>query len=361
MFFVDFVRKALYYYSKFEQINNTRRFYMPATIKDVAREAGVSISTVSKVLNNWTTISDATKQKVNDAIHKLNYTPNARAVSFARQTTKNIVFLTSLQKDDAYRNPHMFDIMCGVNNELVKNGYTMTLIDTSIEQYPGEMVEKTIAAKQADGLIIHGSAITREVADSIINNQFPHIIIGHPGFESRLCWIDTNHASAGECAAEHLTSKGYTKIAFIGGKKTDYISSQREKGFVGYMYQLGYNISPALIGYTSSAKEESFRCALSIIENAHPEAIICENNMIALGVLGAIKSKNLLLPTDIALLTFDTYPYSTIMDPLPTVVDINVFDMGVQAGMMMMRKLENPTLLIQSYTTLPEIHQGITT
>lgn len=334
---------------------------MPTTIKDVAREAGVSISTVSKVLNHWTTISPATVSRVNEAIRKLNYTPNARAVSFARQATRNIVFLTSLQKDEAYKNPHMFDIMCGVNSELTRNQYTMTLTDTSLESYPGQLVENTIAAGQADGLIIHGSAITREVANLIIKNQFPHIVIGHPGFESRICWVDTDHALAGQYAAEHLISRGYSKVGFIGGRKTDYISSQREKGFLGYMYEYGYHIPHSLIAYTDSTKEESFQSALSMMENAAPEAIICENNTIAIGVLNAIRSKNYRMPDDIALITFDTYPYSTIMEPQPTIIDINVYDMGVQAGSMMIRKLSNPSLLIQSYTTLPEIHQGITT
>ena len=74
---------------------------MPATITDVANAAGVSKSTVSKVLNNWSTISPETCAKVNEAIKRLNYIPNSRAVSFARQTTQNIVYLTNLGKDTA--------------------------------------------------------------------------------------------------------------------------------------------------------------------------------------------------------------------------------------------------------------------
>ena len=79
---------------------------MSVTINDVANEAGVSKSTVSKVLNHWTTISPATVEKVHAAIEKLHYTPNSRAVSFAKGATSNIVYLTNLEKDTAYRNPH---------------------------------------------------------------------------------------------------------------------------------------------------------------------------------------------------------------------------------------------------------------
>ena len=90
---------------------------MAITISDVASEAGVSKSTVSKVLNNWSTISPETTARVQEAIKKLHYIPNARAVSFAKQTTQNIVYLTDLAQNSAYENPHMFDIMCGLSGE----------------------------------------------------------------------------------------------------------------------------------------------------------------------------------------------------------------------------------------------------
>lgn len=335
---------------------------MPTTISDVAREAGVSTSTVSKVLNHWTTISPATVDRVNDAIRRLNYTPNARAVSFAKQATKNIVFLTSLGKDEAYHNPHMFDIMCGVNSVISKQDYSMTLVDTFGDTGKGESVARVMAQKCADGMIIHGSAINKEIADMIIKQQFPHILIGHPGFETPLCWVDTNHALAGQYAAEYLISCGYADIAFIGGKKTDYISMQRLKGFLGAMHSYGYLISPDKIKYTDSSKEESYRATVDLMRlSKPPQVIVCENNTIALGTVMALEKMNLEIPKDIAFLTFDVYPYSEIIDPKPTVIDINVYDMGVQAGMMLFRKLENPSLQIQTYTTLPVVNVGKTT
>ncbi len=336
---------------------------MAITIREVALEAGVSVSTVSKVLNNWSTISPPTVDKVNEAIKRLNYTPNARAVSFAKQTTQNIVFLTSLKRDEAYNNPHMFDIMCGVNSELAKQNYSMTLVDTSAETISGETVASVLNKKCADGMVIHGSAINKEIAALIVKQQFPHIIIGHPGFDSQLCWIDTNHALAGRFAAEHIISCGYNNVAFIGGQESDYISMQRLKGFLGTMQDYGYRIPKSMIYYTDSSKEEAYRSALQLLKDSlhSPEVIICENNTIALGTMKAIHELNLHIPNEIALLTFDVYPYSKIIEPAPTVVDVNVYDMGVQAGIMMLRKLKNPSLQIQSYTTLPVIELGATT
>lgn len=113
--------------------------------------------------------------------------------------------------------------------------------------------------------------------------------------------------------------------------------------------------------YTNATRQSAYENTKSSLLEHVPHAIVCENNLLTIGVIKAIEELNLRIPQDIAVLTFDRYPYSSIMDPVLTVVDINVFDMGVQAGNMMIRKLENPNLLIQSYTTLPLLIQGEST
>ena len=337
---------------------------MSITISDVANEAGVSKSTVSKVLNNWSSISPETTEKVNEAIKKLHYIPNSRAVSFAKQTTQNIVYLTNLGKDTAYKNPHMFDIMCGVYAELSHHNYTLTLVDTSEELYPGQKAMQEISRRSADGLIIHGSAVTEELAALITEENIPHIIIGHPSFDNRLCWIDSNHSLAGEYAAEHMLSCGYTDVLFIGGKKTDTISNQRIKGFRKGMLNKKQHIPQYRIGYTNATRLGAYETALQLLSDDSkplPQAIICANSTLALGVIKALQELQFKIPDDIAFLTFDTYPYSSIIDPVPTIIDINVYDMGMQAGNMMIRKLQHPDLLIQSYTALPILIQGQST
>lgn len=335
---------------------------MSITITDVANEAGVSKSTVSKVLNNWSSISPETTAKVHAAIEKLHYIPNSRAVSFAKQTTKNIVYLTNLSKEAAYKNPHMFDIMCGVYHELAGKDYTLTLVDTSEETYPGESALKEINRRSADGLIIHGSAITEELAQKLISENIPHIIIGHPTFEERLCWIDTNHALAGEYAAKHMADCGYTDVMFIGGRKSDDISNQRLKGFKKGMNNHKIPVMQRRIVYTNATRQGAYETTLQRLqENPIPHAIVCENNTLALGVMKALEELSIKVPRDTAVLSFDKYPYSSVIDPVLTIIDIDVYDMGVQAGSMMIRKLENPNLLIQSFTTLPALIQGQST
>lgn len=329
---------------------------MAVTIKDVAEKAGVSVSTVSKVLNNWKTISQQTKDKVNQAIEELQYTPNARAVSFARGNTRNIIYLTSLGKDAAYTNPHMFDIMCGVFERLAKEGYTMTLMDISDDAHPKETIAGIIAQKSADGIVIHGSAINAETAELILKNEFPHIVIGHPDFDNRLCWVDTNHLLAGQYAAEYLISKGIRLAAFIGGKRSGFISPEREKGFRTILSKHKCKVRPEYTFCTNNTWQESFDCTTKLLSYSEPpEAIVCENNTLAVGCAKAIQLAGLQIHKDIEFVTFDAYPYTGILDPKPVIVDIDVHDMGIQAADIIIRKIENPSLMIQSYTTLPKI------
>lgn len=335
---------------------------MAATIRDVAREAGVSTSTVSKVLNHWTSISPETTARVHAAIEKLHYTPNARAVSFARGATNNILFLSSLKKEEAYRNPHMFDILCGVQKELSSHGYTLMLTDIPDGAPPLEYLSGLLSSRIADAILIHGSCAVPGMTRLLQESRFPHIYIGHPGPGSRLCWIDTNNGLAGQFAAQHMLECHYEKVAFIAESRTDHISMQRLNGFLGGMYDYGYRIPDCYIRHTDSTREDACRQTKELLALSEPpRAIICENNTLALGVSRALSESGLRIPEEIAFLTFDSYPYSSLIDPAPTIIDIDVYDLGVQAAVMLLRKLENPSLLVQSYTTLPVLRQGLTT
>lgn len=335
---------------------------MAVTISDVAKEAGVSTSTVSKVLNNWNSISPATCERVHQAIEKLHYTPNARAVSFAKGCTGNVWFLSDFSKEEAYSNPHMFDILCGARAQFSESGYSLTLAAVPDQTPPESFLASLISGKSADGILIHGSAYTPKLDAVLSESGFPHILIGHPGPACRLCWLDTNNGLAGSFAAKHMIECGYETPAFIAGAKNDHISSQRLNGFIGGMYEYGYRIPDCHIGYTDSTMESGYETAKSMLKSEKPpRAIVCENNTIALGVMNAIHELHLSLPDEVAFVTFDTYPYSVLLTPSPTIIDIDVYDLGMQAAIMLQQKIKNPSLLFQSYTTLPVLKRGETT
>lgn len=328
---------------------------MSITIRDVANEAGVSVSTVSKVLNKSPLISQVTTEKVLDVMERLNYHPNLRARNFAQQTTHNIVFISRIEKNAAFTNPHLFEIMCGAESSLRKKGYSLTFFSLGPSDDEVSEVEAIIEQKKADGIILHESSISKKLAYLLLRHNFPHIVIGHPDFESELCWIDTNNNLSGSIAARHLLSAGFKEIAFIGGDNTDLISLHRLEGVKTAAEDLGLPLRSVYIQSGAVSIEEARKKADILIRNVHPDAVICANNTIALGVVSAIPALKLSIPKDIGIITFDDYPYSRITVPMLTVVNIDVYDMGIQAGKMLLRKIMNPDFQVQSYTTLPTL------
>lgn len=358
---IDFVRKALYYFFIFMQLNyikiNQGDDIMAVTISDVAQRAGVSTSTVSKVLNNWSTISDQTKEKVMKAVEELNYIPNSQAVSFARGATRNIIFLSSFERESAYNNPHMFEIMCGCRDKLAQNGYSLILADITQGTSPDQYINQLIGSRTADGILIHGSSYHQKMAKPLVVSKFPHIVIGSLT-NSSVSWIDTDNALAGQFAAHYIIKCDYERIAYIGYNK-GFISAQRLNGFLGGLYEFGYRIPDEYIGVCEVNVDSAERCTHEILKlKKRPQVLVCENNIIALGAVKAIKQANIKMPTEISVVTFDSFPYSKLIDPIPTIIDIDMYDLGSQAADLLLRKIENPALHIQTHTALPVVKQG---
>jgi len=325
------------------------------TIKDIAREAGVSTATVSKVINHVSTISDATAERINHIMKELNYHPNLRAQNFARKSTHNIVFITNLERNSAFKNPHMFEIMSGLQSTLMAKNYNLSILSVNPENQL-DMIDQIIAEKSVDGMVIHVSVVTKEMSLHILKANFPHIIIGCPNFESQLCWIDNNNYLSGEIAANHLLEQGYKKVSYVGGRENDLISTHRLQGAITALTDKKIEIKENYIERGESTRQEGYKMMQNILsQNPLPDSVICANNPLALGVYKSIEEHHLKIPREIGVITFDDYPFSQITDPMMTVVNIDVYDVGVQAGKLILSKIKRPNLQVQSYTTLPNL------
>ncbi len=328
---------------------------MAVSIKDVAIAAGTSVSTVSKVINGHYSISEQTRERVRQAMKELNYYPNANAQNFARRSTHTVVFLAALDKNVAFDNPHMFEILSGAEAILRRKGYSINVRGTDTTQ-ACEVVENIISRHSADGLIIHASILSRPLAALLTRNNFPHILLGTPNFDSQICWIDVNNVFSGVTAAAHLIEQGYKRIAFIGGCEYDMISTHRLDGVKQGLKNAGRTIEERYIWMGNSTNREGYRMAKQLLSMRDmPDAIICANNYLALGCVTAVQEMHLRIPQDIGILTFDNYPFSEITTPQLTVVDIDVRNMGTEAGRLLLEHIGNTNFQVQAYTTKSEL------
>ena len=154
---------------------------MAVTIYDVAKEAGVSIATVSKALNDSDTIPDQTKAAIREIADRLGYRPNARAKNFARQASGTVLFITDFYQNIAFENPHMFEIISGIATYLDGKDYSLTLKPLTKQAAP-LYIRDIIQQRQADALIIHAFVLSPELAAILSRVDFPYLVIGKPGF-----------------------------------------------------------------------------------------------------------------------------------------------------------------------------------
>ena len=328
---------------------------MGVTIKDVAKAAGTSVSTVSKVINGHYSISEETADRVRRVIKELNYYPSASAQSIAKGATKIVTVLADLNPNAAFQNPHMFEIVAGLEETLRSKGYRLHLrgVDAT-NAY--DVAEEIISRRSADALAIHVSVMTHPLSGLLTKLRFPHIVLGMPNFESQVCWIDNNNVYSGTIAASYLLSQGYHKIAFIGGHYYDLGSSLRLQGVKQELQNAGFQLEDQYIWLGDSTRADGFRMTTKLLDQKPlPDAIICANNYIAVGCVDALLKRGMKIPADIGVIAFDDYPFSQIVEPQLTVVDINVRDMGNQAGKFLIDIIKHPNMQVQTYVTTSNI------
>ena len=328
---------------------------MSVTIKDVARAAGVSISTVSKVLNGHYSISEQTARRVRDIMREMNYYPSANAQSFASGASHTVALLANMSPNMAFQNPHMFEIIAGLEEALCRRGYRLILRGTDATSACG-IAEEIISRRSADAIAIHVGVMSHPLAAVLTRLQFPHIVLGAPDFDSQVCWIDNSNTYSGAVAAGYLLSRGYRRLAFIGGRSYDLGSALRLQGVKQGLANVGEKLEDQYIWLGESTRADGFRMTEGLLSQKQlPDAIICANNYIALGCVDAVLKKGLRIPKDIGIMAFDDYPFSQIIEPPLTVVDINVRDMGAQAAKFLTDIIRHPNMQIQTYITTSNV------
>ncbi len=323
---------------------------MAVTIYDVAKEAGVSIATVSKAMNDSYTIPEQTKEAIREIADRLGYRPNARAKNFARQASGTVLFIADFYQNIAFENPHIFEIISGITAYLDQKDYSLTLKPLNRQEAP-LYIKDIILQRQADALIIHAHILSTELAAILSRVDFPYLVIGKPDFRCNVCWIDVNHEQAGQLAANYLLDKGYRRMAFVMGSEEDALSQSRLAGINQVMGEEELTVEVVQNRSVYSMDDQ----ALDRLLTAHPrpEVLLCTNNHLALHGLQQIRRLGLRIPEDIAILTFDNYPFSMLTDPAITAVEVDMHDMGINAARFVLQRIRKPNMKTQSYCTSP--------
>ena len=292
-----------------------------ATIRDVAAAAGVSTATVSKFVNGAQRFSPAVEATIKEVIARLGYRSNPLAQSMITGRTKSI----GLSVLDV-GNPHFTSIVKGANRVALAHGYTLLLVDTE-ENPDRERPLLEALSRRVDGLIIFSRMLESEM-DWVMDLGKPLVYFGRPA-RLNLPWVGSDDHRGAGMLVRHLVSLGHKRIAYLrfprSRRDEDRLGAIREclKGY-------GQELTVYEGGAPTSAEGERL-CSAIMLGEEHPDALICYNDLIALGFMKAAQTLGFNLPADISVAGFDNIQYGQYTSPALTTVDLQSERMGVAA------------------------------
>lgn len=322
---------------------------MGVTIKDVAKAAGVSTATVSRVINSSPLIPPDTSDKIRRIMKEMEYFPNNIARSFAHQSTYTIALIVDIDNTDAFANPFFYQVQYGIEKVACSHGYNLMIANEKTMINHENALNRMVFEKRVDGVVMPASLLKKSLIKRMEKEKFPFVVIGEPEEGFNVNWVDINNKMAGEIAAKHLIENGFKRIAFITGNSKDIFNKNRLNGYKSALKSCNIDFNQYFIKESEATQEDGYRIMNEMLEDDNPpDAVVVSNNIAAFGALRAIKRKGYKVPEEIGLVSFDTYPVAEFSEPQMSTVDIDVFDLGVQAATMLFKEIHIPSSSIQN-------------
>ena len=322
---------------------------MAATIKDVARLAGVSPSTVSRVLNQKGVISDETKQKIASAMEQLKYVPNDIARSFANGSAHAISLVIDISDGTAYANNFFNNTVFGIETAAHQNDYNLIITNGAASFGGISSVERLIAGKKVDGVVLPISLVTDELLRRIEDLSVPCVILGRSeevGAEAN--WVDINNVQAGRRAVRLLLERGYKKIAFLSDGDGEVFNQDRIAGYRRELAAHHLSVPDGFILHGLPTVESGMDCVRVLLQDDDaPDAVICSDDRLALGALRAAHQLGLRVPEQFGIISCDNTPLTELAETPITSVDVDTFALGVQAAQILIEQIEYPQTLLR--------------
>ncbi|MFZ5753312.1 MAG: LacI family DNA-binding transcriptional regulator [Bacillota bacterium] len=306
-------------------------------IRQVAKKAGVSVATVSRVLNHPDTVSPRTMEQVLETIKELRYTPNGLARSLALKKTSTIALLIP-----NILNPLYPQVAKGVEDVAHQKGYNVLLCNTEEKEHKERDYLEMLIEKRVDGLILTSSLLRKVDFDQIKEKQIPFVMIGKNEGNIEANRVFTDYILGGYLATQHLIEIGYTAIAHISGPKSQLASREKLQGYKKALQEANISLDERYIVEGDNEIEGGYLGVKKLLKLPEPpQAIFAANDLMAIGAIDAIKSEGLRIPEDVAIVGFDDIKISSLIEPKLTTISQPVYKMGLIAARLLFDCIEN--------------------
>lgn len=309
-----------------------------ATIKDVAKSAGVSIATVSRVINNVSNVKSNIREKVQNAIRELDFKPNELARGLKNDVTHTIGVIIS-----DISNPFFMSIIREIEKKVKQFGYFLLMVSTDDDPEKERQYIKVMREKRVDGIIISSTGKNEDYLKSIQESGLPIVFIDRKPFKHKFDTVYVDKALAMYDITNYLLSKGHRRIALVSGPRDIMTNFDRFTGYARSYHEANIPLDNSLIMYGEFSEKYGREALNTVMEMSdRPSVIVSGSVQITRGMLLEAKEKNILIPEDISLVSYGNIDMSALICPSLTYVESLNEKIGSIAGDIILSRLENP-------------------
>ncbi len=309
-------------------------------LEDIAKLAGVSRSTVSRVVNDDPNVRESVRKRVLEVIQDTGYHPNAAARSLASQRSLTLGLVLPHSVHLFFTDPYFPRLTQGIAQACNHYNYTLALFLLATKEDEEKLYPRISRKGLLDGILVQTGQIGDQLIERLGSSNIPLVIAGRPPQVEELSYIDVDNVNGAYNAVSHLVQMGYKRTATITGPNNTTVGIDRKEGYVKALLQRGRSVDETLIAEADFTESGGYYAMRKLL-NSHPDAVFAASDIMAIGAMRAVREAGLCIPADIAFVGFDDLPLPIPADPPLTTIRQPVFQFGFKAIEILIDLIEN--------------------
>lgn len=309
------------------------------TLEDIAKRAGVSRSTVSRVVNGHKHVSDSIRQRVSAVISETGYRPNMAARVLASQHSMMIGFVLPHAVSEFFEDPYYPILTKGISFGCNQNNYTLALFLFSTKEEEEQFLSRISKQALLDGILVQsGNTSDQQIIDRFLEEKIPTVVIGRPFEPEKVSYVDIDNFGAAFNAVSHLINLGYQRIGTIAGSLNSTVGIDRLNGYIKALEENDMHCEPSLIVDGEFTENGGYVAMQKLLEK-NVDAVFAASDVMAVGATRAIYNSGLRVPEDISIIGFDDFP--VLNETNLTTIHQPVIDLGIKAVELLIDVIQN--------------------
>ena len=328
---------------------------MPVTLKDIARQVGYSVTTVSRALAGYDDVAESTRQLIRQAATEMGYHPDATARRLRKRCTDVIGFIIPTH-GPRFSDPYFSELLAGIGNAAAENEFDLLVSTRAPGEEELQVYERMVAERRVDGLLVVRTRRQDQRIAYLVEQGFPFVAFGRSDLAADFPYLDVDGEAGIRQLAQHLIDLGHRRLAYISAPPELMFVSHRLEGYREALAANGIPFDEDLVAVGELTKRSGYEAGREFLTRDEPPTVIIAcNDLMALGVISAAQGLGLTVGRDVAVAGFDDIPLAEHAHPPLTTIRQPIYEIGRRVCEMLVQLLQDKKLEERHVILQPEL------